>query len=243
MHEYLHKKRKMNKQQIEQLLEHSEVKLVSIKRVYEESLQKQEIDLSLLIDVKNLLENLRSCLDYVANDIAENVLILPKGSKVYFPIVEPMKDIVSYRGSVNRNLPNLENVNNKLFVLIESFQPYHADKKWLADFATITNELKHIQLIPQKRTEQVMISSQNSSTGGRVSWNPNAVQFGNGVFINGAMVNPITQMPVNSLNNTVTKEIWVDFVFDNTNISALSLLNQSVAGVKNITTQIYELLS
>lgn len=55
-------------------------------------------------------------------------------------------------------------------------------------------------------------------------------------------MNPTTQMPVNSLNNTITKEVWVDFVFENTNISVLSLLNLSVAGIKNIIEKIYKFL-
>ena len=74
-----------------------------------------------------------------------------------------------------------------------------------------------------------------------VSWNPSAVHFGSGVFINGAPVNPVTQLPEASSETTITKEIWVDFKF-NDEISALNLLSKLKEELPKIIDKVYSLM-
>jgi len=66
-------------------------------------------------------------------------------------------------------------------------------------------------------------------------------KFESGVFINGALVNPLTQMPVPTPETTVTKQIWIDFRF-NDSISALPLLKKIHNEVPKIIEEIYKLL-
>ncbi|MBD3362149.1 hypothetical protein GF362_00335 [Candidatus Dojkabacteria bacterium] len=228
--------------QVQNLIKNSKKKLTSIEDLYNKSLKGKDIDPDLQIEIKNLLENLRSCLDYVARDIASDVLSLSDESKVYFPIVSPDKDKSSFEGAISRNLPRLEVKNIAIFNLLESYQPYKEGYDWLGKFADITSKLKHMELIPQKKTEQTRISSENNTSSSKVSWDPNSVKFGNGVYINQAYVNPTTQLPVRHPNNVVRKEIWVSFLFDGHDVSVLPFLKQCLNGVEKITETLYKSL-
>lgn len=65
----------MRDSDINSLLMHVDSSLVDIKAAYERSLREKNIPVSLRINVKNLMENLRSCLDYMAQDMAEAVIM------------------------------------------------------------------------------------------------------------------------------------------------------------------------
>jgi hypothetical protein len=226
------------KNDIDALVVNIKSQYAKIESLYTSSLQKKEIDSSLKIDVKNYLENARSALDYCAHDVAEVLGI--SATKIYFPIVEGTVDINSFKGFIGRNLPGLESKNKKMFDYLESIQPYHENFSWLADFAEVNIDTKHSQLTPQTKTETERITSTHIG-GGSVSWNPSGVQFGSGVFINGAQVNPHTQMPVSTPETTVTKEIWVDFRF-NDKVSALPLLKKIHDEIPKIVNDIYLVL-
>jgi len=226
------------KQDIDALIVEIQSQYGEIESLYNASLREKEIKSDLKIKIKNYLENAHSILQYCVHDIADVSGISTK--KIYFPIVGKEKNKNSFDGSVGSNLPGLESKNKKVFDYLESIQPYHAGYEWLADFATVTNDSKHSQLTPQTRTETERITSSHSG-GGEVSWNPSAVKFESGVFINGALVNPLTQMPVPTPETTVTKQIWIDFRF-NDSISALPLLKKIHNEVPKIIEEIYKLL-
>lgn len=226
------------KQDIDALVAQLQSQCGEIEGLYNASLHEKEIKSDLKIKIKNFLENARSVLDYCAHDIADMCGILAQ--KIYFPIIEKDKDQVSFNGAVENNLPNLKLKNEKVFVYLESIQPYHDDYAWLADFATVTIDNKHSQLTPQTKTETERVISTHSR-GGQVSWNPSVVRYGSGAWINGAPVNPATQMPIQTPETTVKKEIWVDFRFNNT-ISALPLIKKICGEVPKIIDEIYKLL-
>jgi hypothetical protein len=113
----------MRDSDINSLLMHVDSRLVDIKAAYERSLREKNIPASLRIDVKNAMENLRSCLDYMAQDMAEAVIMpyrrannLSALKRVYFPYG---KDKQSYDESVKRNLPDLQTVSPVIHALIE----------------------------------------------------------------------------------------------------------------------------
>jgi hypothetical protein len=65
----------MRKDQITALLQHAKNDFVSIETQYQKSLEEQSVTIKLQIDIKNMMENLRSSLDYLAHDIYETVLM------------------------------------------------------------------------------------------------------------------------------------------------------------------------
>ena len=53
----------------EELVRHAGQKLADIQKEYERSLNKQRIRATLLVEIKNFFENLRSALDFTAHGI------------------------------------------------------------------------------------------------------------------------------------------------------------------------------
>ena len=71
---------------IEALLEVADEQLRKVQAEYNESLKSKAIRPTLPVYIKNYLENLRSPLDYLAREICEKILSMPKGHRTYFPV-------------------------------------------------------------------------------------------------------------------------------------------------------------
>ena len=186
------------------------------------------------IELKQYLENIRSILDYTAHDIEHHYLL--GRDIVHFPIVGKSSDLKSFEGAVGRNLPSLKEKSAILYKYLESIQPYHDNYRWLGDLSDVTNIKKHTNLIPQKRMEDSFVTV--SSGNGSVSWG-SGVTFGSGVSIMGVPIDPYTQMPVHNNSINVKKEIWVDFVFEGSEISILGLLRSTKERIPIIVKDIY----
>ena len=120
-----------------------------------------------------------------------------------------------------------------LWNYLESIQAYNQGFAWLRAFNAINNENKHGDLVAQTRTETERVNV-STSGGGSVSWTPQNVRFGSGVYIGGVPVDPRTQMPVPHPSQKVERIVWVDFRFQGQNVSALGLLKEAFSGVGKI---------
>jgi len=215
---------------------------------------KEELDCSSQGDLKNhtisdktrniiqeILVKVRSILDQVfysffEKEIAPNLTEKEKEkARVYFPIVSKEDDLNSVLGRAM--IRNLNTTHPKVFSFIKSIQPYNNDYKWLSELSKYANE-RHIRLSPQKRIEVKRTTV--SSRGGSVSWGP-GVTFGGGVSIMGAPVDPITQNIIPTQGVESKTEIWVSFVFENSNVNALWLCNKSIEGSEKIINDFYSL--
>lgn len=219
------------KSQIDALLLRAQNQLTDIAEEYKNSLANQNISNLLKVNIKNYCENLRSVLDYLSHEIHELYYSSSSNSRFYFPI---LSDNSQFTSRMNQWFPSLSTKNIAIYNFLESIQPYQANYKWLGDFNKVNNENKHGSLVQQTRKETIKITAKSTFGGGSVTWIPKSVKFGRGVYINGVPVNPVTQMPIPSPTQTVTKNIWVDFVFDGINQSALKLLNDSFTGISDI---------
>lgn len=103
----------------------------------------------------------------------------------------------------------------------------------MAHFNKLNNINKHEKLVAQKRTEEKRVNVQIKA-GGSVSWDPSAVKFGSGVFIGGVLIDPNTQIPNPSDTQIVTIETWVDFQFEDINVSAIWLTRESLKQIQTI---------
>jgi len=229
----------MRKANAESLIKKAEDQFVTIRTTYEQSLQKHQIDAGLKVEIKNLCENLRSALDYLAHDIREKYCPTsnPK-DRFYFPI---LPNAASFNGTAGSWFSGLDISAPQIWSFLESIQPYQTGFAWIGSFNKLNNENKHGDLVEQirKETHRINVDIQN---GGTVSWNPAGVRFGPGVSIGGVPVNPATQMPVPHPSQTVERIIWVDFRFKEIDVSAIELLSKSVTGVKAIVTQAYSII-
>ena len=230
----------MKANNIKALLERSKKDLEKIEQEYNKSLYLKNIDPDLKIDIKNLCENLRSVLDYLAKDIREKYCPhASTGERFYFPILSDRTQFVT---RMTRWFPNLQVSNPDLYTYMESIQQYASEKnEWMRLFNKLNNENKHADLVEQTRSEtkQVKVATQG---GAEVSWNPNTVRFGSGVRVGGVPVDQRIQMPIPHPSQTVQIITWVDFKFNGIDVSALWLVKESYKGVSNINDQVRKYL-
>lgn len=235
----------MRNNDIENLLAHVEKSLVNIKNSYDQSLHDKDIPAFLCIDIKNVMENLKSALDYMAQDVAitisnrkANNAALRK--KIYFPYGKNKQD---YDSSIKKNLPDLEIVRPDIYSLIEGIQPHTCGNAWLYDFCQILNENKHNSLSPQTRT------SQKAYSVGLEGKFP-AISAPAGEIIAPAGAISIDGIPVEFDLNTgiphqtsgleVMVTTWVRFVFQDTNIEVYPLLQIALNKIREASRKLYE---
>lgn len=222
----------MRGKSIAALLVKAKEQLAKIESEYNACLKQKNIKDELKIDIKNLLENLRSVLDYLAHDIREtHCPTAKKDARFYFPI---LPDAPTFVRQVNQWFPGLQTAKPDLWEYLESVQPYKKkDNAWFGTFNQLNNENKHQDLVEQtrKETNQIRVTTQN---GGQVAWNPENVKFGPGVYIGGVPVDPRTQLPIAHENQKIERIIWVDFLFHGLDVSAIGLLRQSFECIDQI---------
>lgn len=213
--------------------------LPKMEREYNDSLHEQTISEELKLDIQSFCGHLRASLDYLAKDIVEK--FCPNANprdNLYFPITS---DTASFTRIMTRSYPDLFANCPDLYNFLESLQPYiKVENLWLSQFNKLNNENKHNDLVEQTRTETKTVKVTGQS-GGSVSWGP-GVTFGSGVSVMGVPIDPRTQLPVQ--NNIVTTEIitWVDFRFNEIEVSALYLLKESLKQIETINIKVTQYL-
>lgn len=105
-----------------------------------------------VVKVKSILEHLRSCLEYFANDTYK-IITTQKTARlnVYFPYKYPQK-INDFFTKVLKVAPG---EFASLFDLITSIQDYHSGDNWLVMMCNLTNDAKHRQPIPLDSQEVI----------------------------------------------------------------------------------------
>lgn len=199
-----------------------------LRRDYETSLRQQAISEELKVDIKNIFENLKSCLDYIAHDLAEACPDSNRSGNLYFPIRSSKED---FDKTVERDFPSLRESNPPVYEILERVQPYNDE--WLSKFNKLNNNNKHQDLVEQTKTESRRVTVSSPQNGGSVSWGP-GVRFGSGVSVMGVPVDPRTQMPVPNNQVKTEVEIWVDFKFNHNGESVLPFIERSINNVENV---------
>lgn len=220
-----------------------------IRAKYEDALRNKSMDLR--VPVKNIMENLRSSLDYMAHDIYE-VICKPVRSasgqsdpdNIYFPYAKSEQD---FKSRVNSVLPGLQLQSSDLYDLLISIQPFKCNDTWLYDLCTVLNENKHVRLVPQERRETETYSvrgKQGSVTIQRgsdiqVISKPGAVElFGVPAQFLG---DTIATDPKGGLQHTITR--WTAFCFEGTTINVLELLDKAIGGIQKFKDDLYGQIS
>ncbi len=155
-----------------------------------------------------------------------------KKSAIYFPIAADKNGFDSTLGRWQWN--RVRNDNQPVYDYMLANQPFNSAKnKWLSVVKDLAVQGKHIDLIPQKRTEERRIAVENAS-GAKVSWNPDAVRFGAGVRIAGAPVDPATQRIVPTPGVTEKIETWVSFLIDGHGVNAAGFCEEACRETRRI---------
>ncbi len=242
----------MRKDNVFGLLDHAKNELASsslknIEQQYREALTSKTVPISLQIDVKNFMENLRSALDYIAHDIYEKIIgSIPPEKNVYFPYGQTENN---FKSAIGSNLPNLTSLNPDIYNLIESVQPYKNGDDWIFQFCQIVNEKKHNTLTPQKVTETgttTTASTKNVSMTMPInnphfkvhqSQNVKITLGGIPVKLSDQGIEPLAP----GLQITITK--WVSFQFSTTSIEVLPFLKKSLEKIEDLSKHVYAKLT
>jgi hypothetical protein len=216
------------KASIEALIKKSRSTFEDLKKQYDASLHEKVVREELKVDLKNVFENLRSVLDYLAHEIFDGACggaVMP--ARLYFPI---RRSPQGFTDAINKDFPGLQVAQPGVFSALERIQPYN--DPWLGDFNDLNNANKHLNLTEQTRTESRQVRVSNNG-GGAVSWGP-GVTFGSGVKVLGVPIDPRTQMPVpsNIIKTDVT--VWVDFKFSDNGRSVLPFIEESINKVSGL---------
>ena len=213
---------------IEALIRKSRESFVGLKGQYEASLNEKVVREDLKVDIKNIFENLRSCLDYIAQELFDAFCAgAKKPDRLYFPIRPSASEFAQV---MSRDYPSLEAKCKSAFDVVEAIQPYR--DLWLGEFNRLNNENKHQDLVEQTRAESRTVDVKRPGQGG-VSWG-SGVKFGSGVRVMGVPIDPKTQLPVPNKEVTTTITTWVDFKFKEGGQSVLPFLEKSIARVEEL---------
>jgi hypothetical protein len=214
---------------------------------YEIALSNKSMDLR--VPVKNVMENLRSALDYMAHDIYEVCCQpirkksgLPDPFNIYFPYGRTEPDFKSRIGS---SLPGLATTCPPVYDLLISIQLFACGDKWLYDLCSILNENKHDRLTEQVRTENQTHTVQGPYGSVTIPVNnPNikVISKPGAVKIFGVQAefreNGIYTLPSKELKHIRTT--WVAFTFAGTDTNVIDLLNKAVIGVKKFADDLHK---
>lgn len=212
---------------IEALISKSKITFQDLKKQYDASLHEKVVREELKVDLKNIFENLRSVLDYLAHEIFDATCAGNKiPARLYFPI---RRSSQGFSEAIGKDFPGLQTSHPDVFKALEVIQPYN--NAWLGEFNDLNNANKHLNLTEQTRTETRRVRFSNA--GASVSWGP-GVRFGSGVSIGGVRIDPQTQMPVPNNTGKTEVTIWVDFKFSDNGRSVLPFIEESITKVSSL---------
>lgn len=112
----------------------------------------------LRVELKNLLENYRSALDYVAHYLADRCTPKPDAKKVQFPVANENDTAATFGKKLDRWFPGLSTSVPNAKAHLLSIQQFNGDT-WLNQLSELANFNKHHSLSPQEcgRFESVVI--------------------------------------------------------------------------------------
>lgn len=225
------------------LIRHSKEKLPNILSAYEKSLKDKTINNTLLIEIKNFMENLRSALDYAAHGLFEKFGDNSHQSRIYFPYAWKSLTEQEFqdRQIIERKIPGLTTNRHDIATKIETYQHFNDPRNsWLPTFMELNNENKHQRLTPQEK--KVVVQRKISSGGASISMGGgssirmgkgSSIRMGNAIIPGGQIIDSNHSAKI---YGNATQEVikWVSFHFTENDEPVLPLLKKSLNGVEKI---------
>ncbi len=229
------------------LIQHATAHLGRIRQAYEESLREKHIKPTLLVEIKNLMENLRSALDFSAQALhAKYGSTAASRPKVYFPYALDGQSAADFRKTkrVEACIPGLAANRPDIVSTLESFQAF-ADPKnaWLPRFMELNNANKHQSLTPQERRESKTLTikaggaAMTLGSGASISVAPGAsIVVGGKAIIPGGQTFSADRPPVARGQGSGEVTTWVSFHFTATDEPVVPFLEAALQGTERIVT-------
>lgn len=232
-----------------ELVKHAEKELPKIREEYERSLQAKAVNRTLLIEIKNFFENLRSALDFAAHGLFDQFGSSGKAKpKIYFPYATTgqTRAVFEKSGRIEACIPGLTVSRPDIVQALLELQHFGSmGHKWLPAFMDLTNENKHQRLTPQQRRESKELRI--SGGGASISMGQGAsISLGSGasISIGGAVIRGGQSFDVNrppSVEGGRVEVItWISFHFDNGE-PVVPLLEAALHGTRRIVNELSSL--
>lgn len=226
-----------------ELINHATDSFSKIKRAYGDSLHDKTIKPTLLIEIKNFMENLRSALDYSAHGLFDKYGNKTETQNIYFPYAWDGLSGNDFKTKkiIDNKIPGISNNRPDIAKAIEGYQAFSStENNWLPKFMELNNENKHQHLTPQIRRETKQL---NISSGGvSISMGEGCrIEMGHGTMIQmgGAIIPGGQRIDVNNpakILGQAKQEVitWVSFNFQSNNEPVLPLLEKALHGITKI---------
>ncbi len=229
----------MHNEDIKELLDHCEKEIASL----HEQAKKENIS---KVSVKNTLENLRSVLDYSAQDILERLKESSNNNKlptkVYFPYGQKENH---FKRSIKNNLPNLKQCEPKIHNLLENSQPFKLKDNWLVDLCSLTNDVKHNNLTKTTNNKSFTVK-QGGIPLVEVGHGTKLTMTGtkvNGVLQDDVQINPNGDITVKKISGQTEITSNNRIKFDGKELEVVPFLKKCHDKLNTLTTELGELLN
>lgn len=234
----------MRQSDINELLGYVNELSIEFEKIKEKARTDTEIQEIYKPKVKTCIEQLRSCLDYIALDIYEflkskHPAKIKVVKYVYFPYG---KEEVTFKAMTEKNLPGLFLNQPDIYNILEARQSYKCGDAWLLNICELSNELKHDKLLKQ---EKVVTKEVDLFNGAIKVFGQNGVISGNS--FNGVMQSKdIIISKGKIISNYTGKEKdfvirdWTGFVFKEKRIDIIVLISKANTEISKMTNEVYE---
>lgn len=237
----------MRKQGIDELL----INVKETLNIIDQEHEKANTDLSvkefLKIQIKHVLEDMRSCLDYIANDIYDELFVKSTASKkvdIHFPYG---KDENAFKAMAGRYFKNLKEKNEEIYNIIIAVQPFKCGSMWLYNLCKMTNINKHEGLVGQKRETQAeidvsgisIVKVENISENTNITFSGctfNGIKQKDDIYIANGKINV-------GNNDNIDTQIKTEFYFEGTDINCIELVKNSYLEIVNLVESVYGILN
>lgn len=120
---------------------------------------------SINFDVKHILEDMQSVLDYCAVDIHNNFCSTHSNKKIYYLYSDEKETETEYIKRIKKNFPSLYTNHNDVYNEMAQTQWFYDNSNWLIKLNSLTNEVKHNELyiLRVKKEKNTMMKSDNPS--------------------------------------------------------------------------------
>ncbi|MEH7605246.1 hypothetical protein, partial [Priestia megaterium] len=223
------------------LFDDSKALLQEIELIYDRDIKAGESSPLLRVRIKQFLDNINSCLDYIAFEVfttlcAENVketegikkLVFREG-RVYFPCLDEPSKFDNY---IKDRFPTLEATNRELISIFKKYQPFPTRPKWLKNLKVLVNSNKHRNLSKQQSQHSAMINSLTAANGASIS---------NLRIITDDGVLPFRFVDENGNDSPITSfdgSITIEFIFSEINQPLLPTLKRMLRSIPSLINEV-----
>lgn len=125
-----------------------------------------EFDVDIIsMDIKHILEDMQSILDYIAVDIHRMYCPMHNLKKIYFVYSSELEDEIDFQKRISRNFPKLYDDFKDIYDVLASTQSFSDNSNWIVKLNDLTNEVKHNELYISnvKLKKNTTLSSENAT--------------------------------------------------------------------------------